>query len=139
MEMTSSPSCNLIPRTPEDVRPTKRLISVTLKRIDLPMAEVNRMSSFSEQTRTSTMPSPSSGFIAIFPPRLTRLKSASELRLTPPERAANMISIVSQASSSSGRAMIELMVSSLSSGNRLISALPRVAGPPMGSFQTLSL
>ena len=104
-----------------------------------PAAVVSSTSSFSEQTATSTMPSPSSSFIAILPLRLTCTKSESLLRLTEPRVVANITSSFSQLASSSGSGMIVVMRSPCSSGRRLTSALPRACGAASGSRQTFSL
>ena len=104
-----------------------------------PCAVVSSTSSFSVQICTSTMPSPSSSFMAIMPERRTSTKSESLLRRTVPLVVANITSSSSQVLSSSGSGMIVVMRSPCSIGRMLISALPRACGAASGSRQTFSL
>ena len=85
------------------------------------------------------MRSPSSSRMAILPARLTWAKSESLLRRTVPRVVANITSSASQLASSSGSGMMVVMRSPVSSGRRLISALPRDCGVASGSRQTFSL
>ena len=77
--------------------------------------------------------------MAILPLRLTWTKSDSLLRRTVPRVVANITSSSSQLASSSGSGMIVVMRSPCSSGSRLMSALPRACGSPIGRRQTFSL
>ena len=139
IEITSSPSPRRMPRTPVELRPAKTRTSGTAKRIHWPSAVVSRISSFSEQIFTDTMPSSSSSFIAILPLRFTRVKSDNLLRRTVPVFVANMTSSSLRDSSSSGSGMTLSIRSSAASGKILTSALPREFGPPIGKRQTFSL
>ena len=139
MEMTFSPSPMVMPRTPVESRPLKTRTSPTSKRIARPPEVVSSTSSLAEQVATSTMPSPSSSFMAILPLRLISTKSASELRRTVPRVVENMMSSFCQSASSSGSGMIDVMRSPVSRGKRLISALPRPCGSATGRRHTLSL
>ena len=67
------------------------------------------------------------------------MKSASELRRTPPERVANMMSSFCQSASSSGSGMMVVMRSPSSNGSMLTSARPLPCGSAIGSRQTFSL
>ena len=64
-----------MPRTPIEVRPWNTRTSVTGKRMHWPSAVVSSTSSFSVQTCTSRMPSPSASFMAMMPERRTSTKS----------------------------------------------------------------
>ena len=128
MEMMSSPSARLMPRTPMESRPLKTRTSVTAKRMHWPLAVVSSTSSFSEQICTSTMCSPSSSFMAILPPRLTWTKSDSLLRRTVPREVANITSSLSQDASSSGSGMMVVMRSPCLSGSMFTRALPLAFG-----------
>ena len=70
--------------------------------------------------------------MAILPLAKMLVKSESRLRRTWPRRVANITSCSAHFSSSSGSGMRVEMVSSLASGNRLTSALPRACGVPSG-------
>ena len=138
-EITRSPSARLMPRTPIEVRPWNTRTSVTAKRMHWPCAVVSSTSSFSEQTCTSTMPSPSASFMAMMPERRTSTKSDSLLRRTVPLVVANITSRLPQVLSSSGSGRIEVISSPCSIGRMLISGLPRACGAAIGSRQTFSL
>ena len=137
--MTLSPSASAMPRTPIESRPLNTRTSSTAKRMHWPRAVVSSTSSLSEQICTSTMRSPSSSRMASLPARLTWAKSESLLRRTVPRVVANITSSASQLASSSGSGMMVVMRSPVSSGSRLISALPRDCGAASGSRQTFSL
>ncbi len=107
--MTLSPSASAMPRTPIESRPLNTRTSSTAKRMHWPRAVVSSTSSLSEQICTSTMPSPSSSFMAILPARLTWAKSESLLRRTVPRVVANITSSASQLASSSGSGMMVVM------------------------------
>ena len=128
-----------MPRTPMESLPLKTRTSPTGKRMHCPSALVSSTSSFSVQICTSTIASPSSSFIAIFPVRLTWRKSDSLFRRTVPRVVANITSSAAQELSSSGSGMIVVMRSPCASGNMLISAFPRACGAASGSRQTFSL
>ena len=85
-----------MPRTPIEVRPWNTRTSVTAKRMHWPCAVVSSTSSFSVQICTSTMPSPSSSFMAMMPERRTSTKSDSLLRRTVPLVVANITSRLPQ-------------------------------------------
>src|SRR6266511_3668466 len=132
-EMTLSPSASAMPRTPIDVRPWNTRTSVTAKRIHCPPAVVSNTSSRSVQICTSTMPSPSSSFMAMMPERRTSTKSDSLLRRTVPRVVANITSSSLQLASSSGSGMTVVTSSPGSSGRMLISALPRACGAALAA------
>ncbi len=75
----------------------------------------------------------------MMPDRRTSTKSESLFRRTVPPVVANVTSSVSQLASSSGSGMIVVIRSPVSSGSKLMSALPRAWGCASGIRQTFSL
>ena len=132
--MTWSSAASLMPRTPAEVRPAKSRTSSIGKRTHLPAAVASSTSWSSLQVCTLTSRAPSSSFMAILPLAWTRTKSERRLRRTVPAEVANMTKNSSQVSSSSGMAMVVVMVSPSCSGSRFTIGRPRACGEATGSL-----
>ena len=128
-----------MPRTPVEVREVNSRTSSPEKRMALPIFVAKSTSSpaSSKATPISLSLLASSNFIANLPFDGMLVKASMLFRRTLPIAVANTTLSAPQLSSSSGSGKTVRIVSPSSrDGSILTMGLPRVVGPPSGSFQT---